>query len=158
MFFKKLKFREITVFKRKNIRGFVGGLLGLAAGMSLTTTIIPTAVTTIVGGESFFIRYALADYFAHTALVWCAAAWATARIGSTPLGAVIMGLTGAVTGLLLAIAQLGTAPNILLSASIGAMIYGVIGGLIISGIMPGDDERIMINLDRKKTEDDSTAP
>jgi len=29
MFLKKLKFREITVFKRKNIRGFVGGFWGL---------------------------------------------------------------------------------------------------------------------------------
>ena len=153
MFLKKLKFREITVFKRKNIRGFVGGLLGIMAGMSLTTTIIPTAVTTVVGGEPFFIRFALADYFAHTALVWCAAAWATARIGSTPLGAIIMGLTGAVTGLLLAIAQLGTASNIVLSSTIGALIYGVIGGLIISGIMPGDDERLMINFDKKKPEE-----
>lgn len=155
MFLKKLKFREITVFKRKNIRGFVGGLLGLAAGMSLTTTIIPTAVTTVVGGEPFFVRFALADYFAHTALVWCTAAWATARIGSTMLGAIIMGLTGAVAGLLLAIAQLGTATNILLSSTIGSLIYGVIGGLIISGIMPGDDERIMINLDRKKPEENN---
>ncbi len=155
MFFKKLKFREITVFKRKNIRGFVGGLLGIAAGMSLTTTIIPTAVTTVVGGEVFFVRFALADYFAHTALVWCAAAWATARIGSTKLGAIILGLTGAITGLLLALAQLGTATNIVLSSTIGSLIYGVIGGLIISGIMPGDDERIMINLDKKKPEENS---
>lgn len=155
MFFKKLKHREVTVFKRRNIRGFVGGLLGIMAGMSLTTTIIPTAVTTIVGGEPFFVRFALADYFAHTALVWCAAAWATARIGSTIPGAVIMGLAGTITGLLLAVAQLGTASNIVLSSTIGSMIYGVIGGLIISGIMPGDDERLMIDFDKRKTEEKS---
>ena len=41
--FRKLKFRDVTVFKRKNIRGFVGGLLGMAAGMSLTTTKIGRA-------------------------------------------------------------------------------------------------------------------
>lgn len=155
MFLKKLKFREITVFKRKNIRGFVGGLLGIAAGMSLTTTIIPTAVTAVVGGEAFFVRFALADYFAHTALVWCAAAWATARIGSTMPGATIMGLTGAITGFLLALAQLGTATSIVLSSTIGSLIYGFIGGLIISGIMPGDDEQVMINLDRKKPEENN---
>lgn len=152
MFLGKLKFRDITVFKRKNIRGFVGGLLGLAAGMSLTTTIIPTAVATVVGSEPFFVRFALAEYFAHTALVWGAAAWAAARIGSPRLGAIILGATGAITGLLLALASLSSTTAILLSSTIGALLYGIIGGLIISGIMPGDDERLMINFDRKKPE------
>ncbi|CAH2030885.1 hypothetical protein [Trichlorobacter ammonificans] len=155
MFLNSLKFREVTVFKRKNIRGFVGGVLGLAAGMSLTTTIIPTAVATVVGGEPFFVRFALAEYFAHTALVWGAAAWAAARIGSSRLGAVILGATGAVTGLLLALAALGSTAAVLLSASIGSLVYGIIGGLIISGIMPGDDERLMIDFDRKKSEENN---
>jgi len=42
-----------------------------------------------------------------------------------------------------------------LSSTIGSLIYGFIGGLIISGIMPGDDEQVMINLDRKKPEENN---
>jgi len=149
MFFDRLKHREVTIFKRKNIRGIVGGVLGLAAGMSLTTTIIPTVVTTVVGGEHFFVRYALADYFAHTALVWGAAGWASGRVGSYPVGAVIMGVVGGVSSLLLAVASLGTTLPILASATGGGMVYGAIGGLIISGIMPGDNEELLFNWQRK---------
>ncbi|GAB4300088.1 MAG: hypothetical protein Fur0034_12420 [Desulfuromonadia bacterium] len=149
MFFYRLKHREVTVFKRKNVRGMIGGLLGIAAGMSLTTTIIPTVVTTVVGGEHFFIRFALADYFAHTALVWGAAGWAAGRVGAYPVGAAIMGIVGGVSGVLLAMASLGSTIPILASSAGGAMIYGAIGGLIISGIMPGDNEELLFNWQRR---------
>lgn len=149
MFFDRLKNREVTVFKRKNIRGMIGGLLGIAAGMSLTTTIIPTVVTTVVGGEHFFIRFALADYFAHTALVWGAAGWAAGRVGSYPVGGAIMGIVGGISGFLLAMASLGSTVPIVASAAGGALIYGAIGGFIISGIMPGDNDELLFNWQRR---------
>ena len=49
----------------------------------------------------------------------------------------------------MAIACLGTAPATLLASTLGATVYGVIGGLIISGILPGDDDKLMFNFDKK---------
>lgn len=149
MFLTRLKHREVTLFKRRNIRSFVGALLGLAAGASLTTTIIPTAVSALVGGEHFVIRYLLADYFAHTALVWAVGGWSAARFGAPLPGAVVLGALGMASGFLLALACLGKEPAVLLAAAGGAMVYGAVGGLIVSGIMPGDDDRLMINFDKR---------
>ena len=70
MFFHSLKRRPVTLFSRKNIRTALGFMLGLAAGMSLTTTVLPAAIGGVLGVASFPIRDLLADYFAHTALVW----------------------------------------------------------------------------------------
>lgn len=150
--FKKLKYRDVTVFKRKNIRGFVGGLLGMAAGMSLTTTIIPTVVSSFVGVEHFFIRFALADYFAHTALIWAFGGFFAARPGRKLPGTLILGTLGLVSGLALALLTLDSSSKVLFSATFGSLVYGVVGGLIISGILPGDDERLMVNFDKKKDE------
>lgn len=155
--FRKLKYREVTVFKRKNIRGFVGGLLGMAAGMSLTTTIIPTVVGSFVGAEHFFIRFALADYFAHTALIWSFGGFFAARPGNTRKGALMMGVLGALSGLVLALASLDGGAKVLFAACFGAMVYGTVGGLIISGILPGDDDRVMINFDKKKPESSGSS-
>lgn len=157
--FSKLKYRDVTVFKRKNIRGFVGGLLGMAAGMSLTTTIIPTVVSSFVGAEHFLIRFALAGYFAHTALIWAATGFFAARPGRNLPGMLIMGLTGGLSGLLLALVCLDSDSKVLFASVFGSLVYGTVGGLIISGILPGDDERLMFNLDKKKTESsDSPNP
>ena len=157
--FRKLKFRDVTVFKRKNIRGFVGGLLGMAAGMSLTTTIIPTVVSSFVGVEHFFVRFALAGYFAHTALIWAVAGFFAARPGRNLPGMLILGLTGGLSGLVLALTSLDSGSNVLFASVFGSLVYGTVGGLIISGILPGDDERLMINFDKKKTEStDSPNP
>ena len=151
-FFEKMKKREITVFKRKNIRKFVGALLGLAAGMSLTTTVIPTAITSFVGGDHFAIRFLLADYFAHTALVWAAGGWAVGRLANPIFGALVLGLVGALSGLLLSIATMGAVTNLIVVSTLAALVYGAIGGMIISGILPGDDERLMLNFDKKRDE------
>jgi len=151
-FLEKTAKREVTVFKRKNIRKFVAALLGMAAGMSLTTTIIPTAITSFIGGDHFEIRFLLADYFAHTALFWGTGGWAVGKIASPRYGAIVLGSVGAISGLLLGIAALGGAPSLLIVSVMSAVVYGAIGGMIISGILPGDDERLMINFDRNKAE------
>ena len=72
------------------------------------------------------------------------------RLGATNFQVGLLTTMPGITGLLLALVSLGTTAPILLSSTLGALLYGAIGGLIISGIMPGDDDRLMINFDRNK--------
>lgn len=114
------------------LRAIGATLLGSFAGLSLTTTIIPSALTTMLGMDTFSARWGLGGFAVYSMMAWAVGGWAAQRSGNKWLGAIILGLVGLVTGLLFTGVGLGSEMNLLLTAGGAALLYGAIGGLILA--------------------------
>jgi len=123
------------MFRRKWLRYTIGVILGGAAGLSLTSTILPMALSAAGMGESFPIRWALADYAAHTVIAWAVGAWLVARTGTPRTGAVILGAAGLASGALLCGLAFGTEPSWLLFTAVAGGAYGTVGGLLLGHVL-----------------------
>ena len=123
------------MIKRKWLRLTLGTILGGLAGLSLTSSILPAAVAATGVADSFFIRYALSDYAAHTTLVWAVGGWAVAKTGYPKFGAIILGLVGTISGVLLTIAALKATAALLLIGGLTGGFYGLIGGLLLGNVL-----------------------
>ena len=113
------------------LRAIGATLISSFAGLSLTTTIIPTAMEMLVGIDTFSARWALGGFAVYSMMAWAVGGWAVQRTGDKRLGAIILGFVGLVTGLLFTGVGIGTAPNVLMTGGGAALLYGAIGGLII---------------------------
>ncbi len=117
-------------------------LLSAFAGLSLTTTIIPTAMTSIVGMDTFSARWALGGFAVYSMMAWAVGGWAVQRSGNKWFGAVILAFVGLVTGLVFTGVGIGTEMTTLLVGGGAALLYGAVGGLIIGDALrspPVDD-------------------
>jgi hypothetical protein len=114
------------------LRAIGATLLGSMAGLSLTTTIIPTALTTMLGMDSFSARWGLGGFAVYSMMAWAVGGWAAQKTGSKILGAIILGLVGLATGLLFTGVGLGSETDLLLTGGGAALLYGAVGGLIIA--------------------------
>lgn len=106
-------------------------ILGGFAGLSLTTTIIPTALTTILGLDTFAGRWGLSGYAVYSMMAWGVGGWAVQKTGSKWLGAIILGMVGLVTGALFTAVGLGSESDLLLTGGGAGLLYGAVGGLIV---------------------------
>jgi hypothetical protein len=106
-------------------------LLSSFAGLSLTTTIIPSALEVMVGMDSFSSRWGLGGFAVYAMMAWAVGGWAVQRTGDKRLGAIILGFVGLVTGLLFTGVGIGTEMNVLMTGGGAALLYGAIGGMII---------------------------
>ena len=107
-------------------------ILGSFAGLSLTTTIIPTAMTTMLGMDSFFARWGLGGFAVYSMMAWAVGGWAAQRTGSRMLGAMTLGTVGLATGLLFTGVGIGTENNLLMTGGGAGLLYGAIGGMILA--------------------------
>lgn len=106
--------------------------LGSFAGLSLTTTIIPTALTTMVGLDTFSARWGLGGFAVYSMMAWAVGGWAAQRTGNKWLGAIILGVVGLATGLLFTAVGIGSAMTLLLTGGGAGLLYGSIGGMILA--------------------------
>ena len=113
------------------LRAIGATLISSFAGLSLTTTIIPTAMETLVGIDTFSARWALGGFAVYSMMAWAVGGWAVQRTGDKRLGAIILGFVGLVTGLVFTGVGIGTEPNVLMTGGGAALLYGAIGVLII---------------------------
>lgn len=120
---------------KKWLRYTLGLILGGCAGLSLTTTVLPMALSTAGLGESFLLRWELAGYAAHTVIAWAIGAWFIARVGVAWTGGLILGSVGLFSGALLCYAAFGTDPTWLLFTAVAGGAYGSIGGLLLGHIL-----------------------
>ena len=121
---------------RKNpLRLFLGILLGGFAGLSLTSSVLPSALSAVGMIDQLFARWALSDYAAHAVLVWAVGGWAVARAGFPRAGALILGLLGVLSGFFLSLAAFGTASAFLLTAAAAGGFYGVVGGVLLGTVL-----------------------
>lgn len=121
------------------LRAVGATLLSSFAGLSLTTTIIPTAMESMGLMDSFSARWALGGFAVYAMMAWAVGGWAVQRSGDKRLGAVILGFVGLVTGLLFTGVGIGTQMNLLLTGGGAALLYGAVGGLIIGDALRSPD-------------------
>lgn len=121
------------------LRAVGATILSSFAGLSLTTTIIPTAMTTMVGMDTFSARWGLGGFAVYSMMAWAVGGWAVQRTGNKWLGAVILGFVGLVTGLVFTGVGIGTEMNLLLTGGGAGLLYGAVGGLIIGDALRSPD-------------------
>lgn len=107
-------------------------ILGAFAGLSLTTTIIPSVLLFVVGMDIFTARWGLGGFAVYSMMAWAVGGWAAQRSGEKRFGAVILGFVGLVSGALFTGVGIGTEGNLLLAGGGAGLIYGAVGGLLIS--------------------------
>jgi len=129
----------LNFLKRIRLRSVGATILGGFAGLSLTTSIIPTAMSYLGITDSFSARFALAGYAVYSVMAWSVGGWAAQKIGDRGFGALILGLVGAVSGLVFTGLGLGTHAIVLLIGGGAALLYGAIGGMLIADALREPD-------------------
>lgn len=106
-------------------------ILASFAGLSLTTNIIPSAISMMGLMDSFSARWDLGGYAVYSMMSWAVGGWAVQKTGDKRMGAIVLGMVGLITGLLFTGVGISTSPNIMLTGGCAALLYGAIGGMII---------------------------
>ncbi|MDD2732926.1 MAG: hypothetical protein PHF56_03215 [Desulfuromonadaceae bacterium] len=112
-------------------RAVGASILASFAGLSLTTNIIPSALTMMGLMDSFSARWGLGGYAVYSMLAWAVGGWAVQKTGDKKLGAIVLGSVGLVTGLLFTGVGISTQMDLLLTGGTAALLYGAVGGMII---------------------------
>lgn len=107
---------------------FLGGF----AGLSLTTTILPTVISILGATDDFSARLDLAGFAVYSFLVWAVGGWAAQRTASAQAGAVILGLVGLVSAAIFAGLAYGAEKELILLCAAAGLAYGSIGGMLIA--------------------------
>lgn len=137
---KKINDGILQLFKRVKMRSLGAILLGGCAGLSLTASVLPTVFSSLGHSDSFSIRWVLAGYATYAMMAWGVGGWAARRIGNPAAAAIIMGVLGLVSGLLLTYAEIDRSLTMLLAGGGAAMLYGGIGGLLIATTLAGEKQ------------------
>lgn len=106
-------------------------MLASFAGLSLTTNVIPSAISMMGLMDSFSARWGLGGFAVYSMMAWAVGGWAVQKTGDKKLGAIVLGSVGLTTGLLFTGVGISTEMNILLAGGGAALLYGAIGGMII---------------------------
>lgn len=135
---KRINAGILQACKRIKLRSVGAILLGSAAGLSLTASVLPTVLEALGIGDLFFIRWSLADYAVYAMMAWGVGGWAARRVAGALGGALILGLVGLVSSTLVMYAALGTSSSMLFGGSAAGTAYGAIGGLLIARTLGGE--------------------
>jgi len=117
------------------LRSVAAVFLGGFAGLSLTTTILPTVISVLGVTDDFSARLDLAGFAVYSFLSWAVGGWAAQRTASAQAGAVILGLIGAVSAAIFAAMAYGAEKEllmILLLCAAAGLAYGTFGGMLIA--------------------------
>lgn len=118
-----------------HIRRVLGILLGGFAGVSLCVSILPMVMEMIGVGNQAAVAYRLSPYVLQSALVWAAGGFSVTRLANPLGGAVIMGIVGLATGIILAVYGLNSEAKIVAAGAFGGLLYGALGGMILGRIL-----------------------
>lgn len=122
------------------LRAVGATILGGFAGLSLTATILPAALTMMDVTDNFSARWGLGGYAVYSMMLWAVGGWASQRIGYKKFGAIILGTVGLFSGLLFTGMGLGTDLDILLVGGGAGLLYGAIGGMLIADALRNPPE------------------
>jgi MFS family permease len=130
------------MISKKWLRYTLGTILGGAAGLSLTATILPFAMSLAGLKEEFMIRWDLGGYAAHCVLAFAFGGWLIARVGRIWTGPLLLGGVGLACGSMLGMVVYPGETSWLLFMAVAAGAYGSIGGLLLGHVLqaPAADE------------------
>lgn len=106
-------------------------LLSSLAGLSLTSSIIPSAMEFTGAMDSFSARWELGGFAVYSMIIWGLAGRSVQKTGDKKLGTIILGAVGLASGLIFTGVGIGTAFSTLLTGGAAALFYGAIGGMIV---------------------------
>ena len=107
-------------------------VLGGFAGLSLTTSVLPTIISTLGVTDSFSARIDLAGFAVYSIMLWAVGGWAAQRTASAQAGAVVLGLVGLASGATFAGLAYGAEKELLLLCAAAGLAYGTFGGMLIA--------------------------
>lgn len=123
------------MLRNRHVRNLLAIVLGGCAGLSFTVSVLPIMLQLgNVGGQLELTR-ALVPLWPWAALLWAAGGLSAARLGAPVPAAVVLGLVGAVSGILLLVFGPGLAFAPAVFAVVSGGIYGGLGGLILGRVL-----------------------
>jgi len=133
------------MFASRMVRHLVGVLFCGAAGLSLTSMVLPSVIAATGLSDALWARFSLSGYAAHTVVLWAIGGWGVARAGTMQAGGLIMGLLGLICGLVLSCIAIGTDFKSLTVLGISSCGYGLTVGILVGKLleMPEDGGRGM---------------
>ncbi len=123
------------------LRPVVAVFLGGFAGLSLTSTILPTVISVVGFTDDFSARLDLASFAVYAFMVWALGGWMCQHRASAQAGALILGMIGLVSATVFAALAYGAAQEILLICAAAGLAYGTFGGLLIA-VALGDIKKV----------------
>ena len=123
------------------LRYLLGVILGGAAGLSLTATVLPMFLSMAGLGEDFLIRWDIAGYAAHCVIAFACGGWLIAKLSRKPLvSALLLGGIGLACGLVMALVVYPGESNTLLIMAATSGAYGGVGGQLLGHVLRKQDE------------------
>jgi len=128
------RFNKFIVAKIWGIRLRPAGaaFMGACAGLSLTSTVLPTVISAVGVTDDFSARVDLAEFAVYAVMLWAVGGWAAQKTGRTLGGAIILGLVGSISAAVFTGLAYGMVKELLLYCAAGGLAYGVVGGMLIA--------------------------
>jgi hypothetical protein len=139
---KRLNNFILSSIKRIRLRPVGAVILGGFAGLSFNSTILPTVMSSFGVVDEFSARWELGGFAVYTIMVWSVGGWAARKTANPMAGGVILGLVGLVSGSLLTEAAIGSDLKLLAIGGVAGLLYGAIGGMMISSALCDRDDSI----------------
>jgi len=118
------------------LRSVAAVFLGGSAGLSLTSTVLPTMIEITGANDSFSARLDLAGLAVYAIMLWGVGGWAARKTGRALAGAIILGLVGLTSAAVFTGMVYGsTHTELLLLCASAGMAYGAIGGMLIAAAL-----------------------
>lgn len=128
------------MISKRWLRYTLGSILAGCAGLSLTATILPLALSAAGMKEDFMIRWDLGGYAAHCVLAFAAGGWLIAKVGRIWAGPVILGITSVISGAAMGIVVYSGETSWILFMTVASGAYGTIGGLLLGHVLQAPEE------------------
>jgi hypothetical protein len=128
------------MLRNRHVRNLIAIVLGGCAGLSFTVSVLPVMLQLgNVGGQLQLTR-ALVPLWPWAALVWAVGGLGCARLAAPLPAALLLGLVGAATGILLVVFGPGFAPLPGIFGLVSGLVYGGLGGLILGRVLAPSSE------------------
>lgn len=117
------------------LRSVAAVFLGGSAGLSLTSTVLPTVIEIAGVSDSFSARLDLAGLAVYAIMLWGVGGWAARRTGRAVGGGIVLGLVGLISAAGFTAVAFGAGAQLLLLCAAAGMAYGTFGGMLIAAAL-----------------------
>lgn len=124
------------MIQQSPLRAIFGFFIGIVTGISLTMGVLPTVLSVVFEINSFETMIVIRGLILPVIIFWAiGGAWLGWQ-GGAQTGGLILGLCGAISGLLLSLLAFNGALPLVSVNTLTGLIYGGVGGLILGRVFP----------------------